>query len=180
MRKSAIVMLFAAVTILLGCSPKPASNALAIEDKLYAVTPERVVVKAGIVSGEVTEMKVVERVEQGSGRIDVPAKLTAKLKLTNGSADQTVRLIGGSIQYLDANGQPMKVDAAQVEPVIRFGSQAAERMDPGQDITQAIEVDFPAGALKSKALKEIRLGIAYVPAFYRRETATFAVAVGTP
>jgi len=178
MRKSVFGMLMAVAVITLGCTPKPASTALLIEDKLYSVTPDRVVVSAGIVAGEVTEMKVTERVEQGSGRIDVPAKLTAKLKLTNGSSDQTVRLVGGTIQYIDANGQPIKVDAAQAEPVIRFGSQAAERVDPGQDITQTIEVDFPSGALKSKALKEIRLGVAYVPSFYRRETSTFAVAIG--
>ena len=46
-----------------------------IEDKIYAVTPTAMTVKTGIVTAELTEMKVTERVEQGSGRIDSPARL---------------------------------------------------------------------------------------------------------
>jgi hypothetical protein len=38
-------------------------------------------VRAGIVAGEVSELKVLERVESVSGKVDTPARLTAKLKL---------------------------------------------------------------------------------------------------
>src|SRR6266705_2390764 len=61
------------------------------EDKADAVTPASVKVQAGIVTGEVTAMKVAERVEKGSDRIVSPAKLTATLTLKNTSANQTVR-----------------------------------------------------------------------------------------
>jgi hypothetical protein len=80
-----------------------------VEDKTYEVTPAAMKVKVGIVTGEVTAMKVTERVEQGSGRVVSPAKLTANLYLKNSSADQTVRLVEGKIQYIDAAGQPIKL-----------------------------------------------------------------------
>jgi uncharacterized protein YjbJ (UPF0337 family) len=40
--------------------------------------------------------------------IDSAAKLTGKLKLTNSSTDQTVRLVGGKILFIDAQGQPIR------------------------------------------------------------------------
>ena len=66
------------VWMTLGPSPQPAATAAAVvEDKTYTVTPAAMKVKAGIVTGEVTGMKVTERVEQGSGRVVSAAKLTA-------------------------------------------------------------------------------------------------------
>lgn len=163
-----------------GCAPTPAGTASVIEDKVYSVTPDQVKVKAGIVTGEVTEMKVTERVEQGSGRVDTPAKLTGKLKLKNGSTDQTVRLVGGRIVYLDERGQPIKIEAAQTEPALSFSASynSSDRLDPGQETTQSVDVDFPAAALKAKKLKEIRIDLAYIPSPYRQETARFDVSIG--
>ena len=163
---------------LLGCAPKAPSTALVIEDKIYAVTPDAMTVRAGIVNAELTEMKVMERVEKESGKIDTPAKLTAKLKLTNGSTDQTVRLISGKMVYIDAQGRPIKVEDARTEPVIRFTSVSSSQLDPGQDSSQSIDVDFPAEALKTKKLKEIRLALVYAPTAYRQETANVAVSIG--
>lgn len=166
-----------------GCAPKPSTPAAAIEDKIYAVSPDQVQVKTGIVTGEITEMKVTERVEQGTGRVDTPAKLTGKLKLTNSSTDQTVRMLGGKLIYIDDQGQVIKIEQARTEPVLKFPSSfnsGADRLDPGQDATQAVEVDFPAEALKSKKLKEIRLELAYIPSAYKMQTANFSVSIGEP
>jgi hypothetical protein len=162
-----------------GCA-RPATGAAAlIEDKIYTVTPASVKVKAGIVTGEITEMKVTERVEKGSGRVDSPAKLSGSLKLKNTSVDQTVRLIGGKIQYIDVRGQPIKLEESRTEPAIRFASYgSAERLDPGQDATQLLDVDFPAEALKAKELKEIRLELVYLPSPYKEEAVNFTVSIG--
>jgi hypothetical protein len=166
-----------------GCAQKPSTPAAVIEDKIYAVSPDQVQVKAGIVTGEITEMKVAERVEQGTGRVDSPAKLTGKLKLTNSSTDQTVRMLGGKLIYIDDQGQVIKIEQARTEPVLKFPSSfnsGADRLDPGQDATQTVEVDFPAEALKAKKLKEIRLELAYIPSAYKMQTANFSVSIGAP
>ena len=173
-----VTILAAGVAMTLGCSQQPSGTAVMIEDKVYTVTPASVTVKAGIVTGEVTEMKVTERVEKGSGRLVSPAKLTGMLKLKNSSKDQTVRLIAGKIQYIDAQGQPIKVEETRTEPTIRFATYGAERLDPGQDATQSVDVDFPAEALKAKKLKEIRLELAYIPSPYKEETVNFTVVIG--
>jgi len=180
MRKLVSVMVATVAMATFGCAPKPPATMAVIEDKIYTVTPDQVTVKAGIVNGEVTEMKVTERVEKGSGRVESPAKLTGKLKLTNGSTDQTVRLIGGKILYIDDQGQLIKLEEARTEPALKFSSSynATERLDPGQDATQSVEVDFPAAALAAKKLKEIRIELVYIPSPYKLQTANFGVSIG--
>ena len=171
-----MIVAAAAATGFLGCSEQP--TAAVIEDKTYTVTPAEVKVKAGIVTGTVTEMKVTERVEKGSGRIVSPAKLTGKLVLKNSSTDQAVRLVGGKILYIDAQGQPIKLVEGRTEPTLKFATYGSDRLDPGKEDTQSLEVDFPAEALKAKKLKEIRLELAYIPSPYKEETVNFSVSIG--
>jgi uncharacterized membrane protein YeaQ/YmgE (transglycosylase-associated protein family) len=174
---AAIVAVVAWMT--LGPAPQPAATAATIEDKTYTVTPAAMKVKAGMVTGEVTEMKVTERVEQGSGRVVSAAKLTAKVVLKNSSANETVRLVAGTIQYFDAQGQPIKLEETRTEPTLKFNTYGgSDRLDPGQEATQSLDVDFPAEALKAKKLKEIRLELAYIPSPYREETVRFIVSIG--
>ncbi len=173
-----MIVAAAAAAGILGCSQGPSGTAAVIEDKTYTVTPAEVKVKAGIVTGAVTEMKVTERVEKGSGRIVSPAKLTGKLVLKNSSPDQAVRLVGGKIQYIDAQGQPIKLEEGRTEPTLRFSTYGNERLDPGKEDKQSLEVDFPAGALTAKKLKEIRLELSYIPSPYKEETVNFSVVIG--
>ncbi len=168
----------AVVALTAGCAQGPATAAATVEDKTYTVMPASVTVKAGIITGEVTELKVTERVEKGSDRVVSPAKLTGTLKLKNTSANQTVRLVAGKIQYIDAQGQVIKLEESRTDPTIKFATYGSERLDPGQDATQSLDVDFPAAALKAKKLKEIRLELAYIPSPFREETVNFTVSIG--
>ena len=76
LKKSGWMALGAASVMLTACTPPVPSAMAAVNDKVYTVTPDAMKVKAGMVTGELTEMKVTERVEAGSGRITAPAKLT--------------------------------------------------------------------------------------------------------
>src|SRR2546426_5364680 len=172
-----LTVLAAGVAMVLGCAQQPSGTVAMIEDKTYTVTPAAVTVKAGIVTGEVTEMKVTERVEKGSDRVVSPAKLTGMLKLKNTSANQTVRLVAGKILYIDAQGQPIKLEESRTEPVVKFATYGSERLDPGQDATQSLDVECPAEALRGKKLKEIRLELAYIPSPYREERINFTVSI---
>jgi hypothetical protein len=162
----------------LGCGQQPAVAAAVVEDKTYTVTPTSVTVKAGVITGDVIGMKVTERIEQVSGRVVSPAKLTGTLKLKNASANQTVRLLTGRLQYLDGEGQPIKLEDTRTEPTLRFITHGGDRLDPGQEATQSLSVNFPAAALKARKLKEIRLELVYVPSPYTEETVDFIVSIG--
>ena len=163
-----------------GCSPQQAVAAAVVNDKIYTVTPASLTVRSGVLSGEVTEMKVTERVEEGTGRVTSPARLTGKLVLKNTSADQSVRLVDAKILYIDTQGNPIKLEKDRTEPTIKVASSygSADRLDPGQDTTQAVDVDFPAAALKAKKLKDIRLDLSYIPSQFKEEKLSFAVSIG--
>ena len=179
MRLGAMTVTAAVAAMTFGCGQTPSTPAAVIEDKVYTVTPPAMPVKAGVMTGEVTDMKITERVDKGSGTVVSPAKLTGRLSLKNSSTDQTIRLVGGKIQFIDADGKVMMVDQKKIEPAIRFQTYgAAERLDPGQDATQGLDVDFPVAALKAKQLKEIRLELTYIPSPYKADTVNFAVSIG--
>ena len=182
-------MLMKAVTIALGascamlaaCTPQAPAALAAVNDKVYTVTPDAMKVKAGIVVGEVTDMKVTERVEEGSGRIAVPAKLTGKLSLRNISSDQTMRLVGGKISYIDMQGKPIVLEDNRTAPSVQVsatGYGSPDRLDPGQASTHSLDAEFPVAALKAKNLKEVRLELSFIPSQFREETLNFTVSIG--
>ena len=181
-RASGVLVAGAAVTMLAGCSPQPSVRAATINDKVYTVTPDAIKVKAGIVVGEVTELKVTERVEEGSGRVAAPAKLSGKLVLRNVSADQTVRLVGGALVYIDSQGKTIQLEDNRTAPNLKLSASygAPDRLDPGQDAAHVLDVEFPVEALKAKKLKEIRLDLSYIPSPYKAETLKFVVSIGVP
>jgi uncharacterized membrane protein YeaQ/YmgE (transglycosylase-associated protein family) len=169
-----------AVVLWMTLSPNvpPPATAAAVQDKTYTVTPPTTKVQIGIVTAELTDMKVTERVEEGSGKIVTPAKLTGRLVLTNTSRDQTVRLVSGKLRYVDAAGRPIKLEDTRTEPTIKFATSASDRLDPGQEATESLEVDFPASALTASTLKAINIDFVYIPSAYRQASARFGVAVG--
>lgn len=154
------------------------SGGILSEDRIYAVTPASLVVKSGVITGEVIELKVTQRVEKGSGRVVSPARLTGRLRLENTSANRTVRLVEGKLLFIDAQGQPIRFEAARTDPIVKFATYGNERLDPGQDVSQTLDVEFPVEALKAKKLKEIRLELAYIPSPFREETVNFVVSIG--
>lgn len=178
--RSAIVVAFAAVGA--GCTPPQAQKSVPVTDKTYAITPAAITVKGTLLTGAFSEMKVVERVEDGSGRIDQPARLTGKLVLTNVSKDQSVRLLGGKVLYIDTQGKTIPLEDNRTEPTLKVASSYGnqERLDPGQDTSQPVEAEFPVAALKAKRLKEIRVELLYLPSAYKQETMNFGVSLQQP
>lgn len=164
-----------------GCSPKaPSAAAPVINDKVFSVAPDTVKVKAGVVGGELSGLKILERVEQGSGRVDSPPRLSGKLVLRNLAPDQAVQLRGGKIVYLDAHGQPIPLGPERTQPEIHladsYGATMA-RLEPGEDLTRDVDVDFPQAGLNPAALKEIRVQLSYSVEPFKREALDFPVSL---
>jgi hypothetical protein len=179
--KSVLIALGAASAMLAACTPQAPTALAAVNDKVYTVTPNTMNVKAGIVTGEVSDMKVTERVEEGTGRVATPAKLTGKLSLKNTSSDQTMRLVGGKISYIDMQGKPIALEDNRTAPAIQVGSTSygsSDRLDPGQASSHTLDAEFPVAALKAKNLKEVRLELAFIPSQFREETLNFTVSIG--
>jgi hypothetical protein len=150
-----------------------------IEEKVYPVTPPSMTVKSGMITGEVIDLKVTERVEKGSDRVVSLARLTGTLRLLNSSANRTVRLVEGRVRFIDAREQAIPPGAGQTDPIVKFTRYGHEWLDPDQGASYALDVDFPVEALQANRLKEIRLELAYIPSPFREETVNFPVSIGT-
>lgn len=149
-----------------------------VEDKVYPVTPPSMTVKSGMITGEVIDLKVTERVEKGSDRVISPARLTGTLRLQNSSANRTVRLVEGKLRFIDAQGQAIRSGAARTDPIVKFTRYGNEWLDPDQGASYVLDVEFPVEALQANRLKEIRLELAYIPSPFRGETVNFVVSIG--
>ena len=164
-----------------GCSNKgPEASAPQVSEKVFNVTPATVKVKAGIVGGELSGMRVTERVEEGTGRVDYGPRLSGRLVLRNLSRDQSVLVDGGKLFYADSADQPIAMPAESSAPTIRLGDSyntTSARLDPGQELTRDIDVDFPGEALKAGKLREIRVQLHYTAAPFRRDLLEFPVAL---
>jgi hypothetical protein len=164
-----------------GCSSKaPSASAPVISDKAFDLSPNTLKVKAGVVSGELSGLKVVERVEQGTGRVDSPPRLNGKLVLHNLATDQAVQLRGGKIVYLDARGQPIALGPERTPPEIRLADsygQGPARLEPGEELSRDVDVDFPQAGLSGTALKDIRVELSYSVVPFKREALDFPVSV---
>jgi hypothetical protein len=124
-----------------------------IEDRTYPVTPASMTVKCGIITGELRDLKVTERVEKGSDRVVSPAKLTGTLRLENMSANRAVHLVESKFLFIDSHGQPIKPEAAQADRPVTF-TYGREQLDPGRDSFQAVGVEVPVEALQANKLKD--------------------------
>lgn len=173
-RRNAWQLWVGVVTLIMGlgaCTQQQdQSTASAIEYKTFALAPAIAPVKAAFLTGQLQDLKVTERVEQGTGKVVDPPKLRATLKLKNVSQDRSVRLLSARIGYLDAEGKLIALAEGREDTSFKFYAYATDRLDPGMETSQDIEVPFPAAALKEKRLRDIRLELSYIPTPYTEET----------
>jgi hypothetical protein len=180
-RIGAVAGLAAVLVLGAGCTQKPTSAAIAVKDKVYAVTPDVLKVRSALVSGEFSDMKVTERVEEISGKVTTPAMLSGKLLLKNMSADQSVQLVGTKFVFVDMQGKAIPFEAGRLATSMKMSGQygaGERRLEPGQESSQAVETEFPAEALNAKRLREIRIDVAYLPSPYRQDALSFPVTIG--
>ena len=162
------------------CVRDHAAPPVVIEDKTYAMTPASVRVRTGIVTGEITDLRITEQVERSSGRVVSPPKMAGALRLANASETHSVRLVAAKIQYLDDHWRPIPLGDARIDTSFVFTACGSERLDPGQEAVQPVDVAFPAAALEAGTVRGLRVEIAYVPSPYRVERISFAVSIGRP
>lgn len=177
------IALIAAATAaaLAACSQKaPETAAPKISQEVFDLTPGSIKVKAGIVGGELKDLKVTEQVQEGTGQVDSGPRLSGHLVLRNLSTDQSVLVNGGKLVFADAANKPITSGPESNPPAISLGdsgdNSGASRLDPGQELTRDIDVDFPGEALKPGKLHEIRMQLQYTAAPFKRDLMEFPVA----
>jgi hypothetical protein len=161
-----------------GCAEQQVAATPRIEEKTFALAPATVPVEIGVLSGSLADLQVVERVNEETGAVVSPPQLRGTLKLANRSADVAVSPLGGSIEFLDAEGRPIRLAEGRTDTSFTFSAYSTERLDPGAAMSRQIDVPFPAAALEQKSLADLRVVVTYLPLPYERESATVSTKVG--
>lgn len=147
-----------------------AAPASAVEVRTVALKPDRIAVATANLAGHLEGLAVISRVDTKTGKLVDTPDLRATLKLQNATPDQALRLLSGTVEYMDADGAQILLAKEQGNSGFTFFSDAQGDVLPGQVISQVIRVPFPAAALKANALRNIRLHITYRATPYKNET----------
>ncbi len=143
-------------------------------EKVIPLKPSITFVKASFLTGEIVGLRVVERVKPGTDQIIGVPMLEATLTVSNDSRDHAARLLGGKVEYIDGTGRMIPMD----DTTFVFRTTAPDRLDPGQRVSQPIEIAFPPSALKPDGLREVSLELTYLPMPYETDTVNVPVYLG--
>ena len=169
--------ILALAATLTACARQEASTSPRIVDRTFALTPGTVPVQISFLKGELAGLKVLERVNETTNEVVDQPKLYGTLKLKNTTADRAVRLVSGKIEYADVAGQPISLAKDRTDTSFKFYTYQTDRLDPGMETSQGIDVPFPAAALAATKLGDLRLELTYVAMPYHEETVALAVSV---
>jgi hypothetical protein len=167
----AVVAGFASLPFLAGCAY--AGN-ISWTEKVSPLKPSITFVKASFLTGEIEGLRVVERIQPGTEELVGAPLLEATLTVSNDSRDHAARLLGGKVEYIDGTGKRIPMDGT----TFVFRATAPDRLDPGQKVSQPIEIAFPPSALKPDGLREVSLELTYLPMPYETDTVNVPVYLG--
>ena len=126
--------------------------------------------KVDFLTGRFEGLTITERIDTKTKDVVDRPELRGTLKLTNDSRDQSARLIGGSLVFLDAKGQAIPVAKDRGDTSFTFSAYETQRLDPGKETSQTIDVPFPRAGLQAGAIRSIRLDLKYLPSAYRAQS----------
>ena len=154
-----------------------AAPALAIEVRTVALQPARIPVATASFVGDLESLTVISRVDKKTGKLADSPDLRATLRLRNATADQALRLLSGTVEYMGADGAQIPLAKAQGSSAFSFFPDQQSDVLPGQAMSQVIRVPFPVTALKANTLRDIRLHLTYRATPYKNETVEGPVTV---
>ena len=151
-----------------------AGSSAVVAQKTIPLRPSITFVKASFLTGELTGLRIVEQVDTGTGQVVGSPMLHATLQVSNDSRDRAAHLLGGKIEYIDSAGHRIPM----TDTGFLFESAAADRLDPGKSVSQAIDIPFPRTALQRDALREVSLELTYLPMAYQTDAVNIPVYLG--
>jgi len=133
--------------------------------------------KVDFLTGQFEGLTITERIDPKTKNVVDRPELRGTLKLKNESKDQSARLLGGSLVFLDAKGQVIPVAKERGDTSFTFSAYETQRLDPGKETSQTIDVPFPRAGLEASAIHSIRLDLNYLPSAYRAQSVDYPVSL---
>lgn len=176
------IAVWAPVVLALGvaaCSQQRGPSASASEPvkKTFTLTSHATTMKVDFLRAQLQGLTITEWIDPTTERVvDLP-ELHGTVKLTNDSRDQSAQLIGGRLIFLDAKGQPIAAAKDRSDASFSFSAYEVQRLDPGKETSQTIDVPFPRAGLQAGEIQGIRLDLMYLPSAYREQGVDYPVSL---
>lgn len=146
-------------------------------EKTFTVTAGNTQMQVDFLVGQLQQMTITERLDSKTGSVVDPPELRGTLKIKNTSQDQAARLVAGKLIFLDAKGQVIPIAKERAEAALTFNSYDTQRLDPGQETSQAVDVPFPRAGLHADMVQTVRLDLTYLPTPVRERSADTPVSL---
>jgi len=147
-----------------------AASSSPIQVKTILLKPDSVPVRTGALTGRLEKLRVTERVERKTGKILGGANLKGILQLRNGSTEQAIRPLAGTVEYIDGQGAGIALGKDQGNAEFTIYTERRAGLKPGEHTSQVIDVPFPAAALTAQRLQDIQLHLTYLSTPYTTVT----------
>ncbi len=149
-----------------------------IQMKTVVLRPENVPVVTGGLTGQMEQLRVTERVDRKTGKVQGEPDLKGILQLSNTSTNLVIRPLTGSVEYVDGGGTGIPLAKDQGTAAFTIYTERPSGLRPGEQTSQVIDVPFPAEALKAHRLQDIRLHLTYLSTPYAKITINSPVVLG--
>ncbi len=126
--------------------------------------------KVDFLTGRFEGLTITERIDPKTKNVVDRPELRGTLKIKNDSKDQSAQLLGGNLVFLDAKGQVIPVAKDRGDTSFTFSAYETQRLDPGKETSQTIDVPFPVAGLQASEIHSIRLDLNYLPSAYRAQS----------
>lgn len=146
-------------------------------EKTFTLTSSTPTMKVDFLSAQLQGLTITERIDPKTKSVVDPPELRGTLKLKNDSTDQSARLIGGRLVFLDAKGDGVPIAKHRGDAGFTFSAYETQRLDPGKETTQTIDVPFPRVGVGAREIQSVRLELRYLPSAYRERGVNYAVSL---
>jgi hypothetical protein len=133
--------------------------------------------RVDFLTGRFEGLTITERIDPKTKDVVDRPELRGTLKLKNDAKDQSARLLGGRLVFLDAKGQVIPIAKDRGDTSFTFSAYETQRLDPGQETAQTIDVPFPRAGLQAGEIHAIRLDLNYLPTAYRAQSVDYPVSL---
>ncbi len=173
-KKIFILIVFIAVTALLGCSKEQKAEAPKQEQVTTDLVPPKTDASGQNFSVALSDLKVSATIDTASKEMVDTPRLTANIKITNTSKD-ILDIQGVTLEYLDQSGKPIAFKSGEKASNV---SSYWKAIKPAETFEGSIDATIPRAAVKQKDLGKIEVDVVYVPSPLRRESLTLPEKLG--
>ncbi|MBI2001509.1 MAG: DUF2294 family protein [candidate division NC10 bacterium] len=172
MNKILGALILGTALVMTGCPQQTKVEEPAREEVTLALKPPMIERQGPTLAIAVADLRIVQTVEKGTGKVVVPPHLRGMMRITNRSAREAVHIETIRLEYLDRAGKAVGDATVRVTP---WATGGGDKVEPEKTLERELDVALPEELVREKGLAGIRVAVAYIPWRTRDEVVRAAV-----